>query len=163
MEVTASQSLAFFGWWDQPRFIVTWDDIKAKQFTWQQLRRLNFSAESLYNLQPDKHEWINRSMMTLADMPDTTIFPINPIRDMRADIAEVWSMAWSPDELNAMRVTYSDLVSKGLTMQLMTHFNFPLSMWLQLGFNEDHIKPAMSELVFGVDEDELRMIIRHTT
>lgn len=162
MEVSASQSLAVFGWWDQPRWIVTWDDVKAKLFTWQQLRRLKFSAEALHTLQPDKHEWINRSLLTLADMSETTLFPIHPLTDMRADIAEVWAMGWTPAELHEMRVTYSDLVAKGLTMHIMAHFNFPLSMWMQLGFREEHIKDSMCEHVFGVSEEELRKIMRHS-
>jgi hypothetical protein len=162
-EATASQSLAVFGWWDQPRRIVTWDDIKSKQFTWQQLRRLHFPAAALHAMQPDKHEWINRSLLTLTDMSDTTVFPIHPIADMRADISEVWAMGWRAADLHAMGVTYADLVAKGLTMHIMAHFNFPLSMWMDLGFSEDHIKGAMSEHVFGVSEDELRKIMRHST
>lgn len=163
IEITASQSIAIFGWWDQPRSIVTWDDVKAKELTWSQLRRLRFSSSALKELQPDKHEWINRSLLTLHDMRDTIVFPVNPISDMRADIAEVWTMRWTPDELQDMGVTYNDLVAKGLTMQIMAHFNYPLSMWMQLGFAEEHIKGEnMCLHVFGVHEPELRRIMRHS-
>jgi hypothetical protein len=163
MEVTAAQSVAIFGWWDQPRRIVTWDDIKAKELTWKQLRRLRFSSSALKTLQPDKHEWIQRSMLTLHDMVDAIVFPVNPIADMRADLGEVWSMQWTPEQMLAMNVTYNDLLSKGLTIQIMAHFGFPLSIWMQLGFTEQHIKGEdMCKHVFGISEVELRNIMRHS-
>jgi alpha-amylase/alpha-mannosidase (GH57 family) len=163
MEVTPGQSVAIFGWWDQPRNIVTWDDVKAKKLSWRQLRRLRFSSAALKQLQPDKLEWIHHSLLTLHDMVDTIVFPVNPIVDMRADLGEVWSMQWTPDQMLDMRLTYDDLVSKGLTIQIMAHFSFPLSMWMQLGFAEQHIKgDDMSKHVFGLSETELRNIMRHS-
>lgn len=163
IEVSAAQSIAIFGWWDQPRSIVTWDDVKAKELTWRQLRRLRFSSLALKQLQPDKQEWVHRSLLTLADMPDTVVFPVNPIADMRADLGEVWSMQWTPDQMLAMGVTYADLVSRGLTIQIMAHFGFPLSMWMQLGFSEQHVRgDEMSKHVFGVGEQELRSIMQHS-
>jgi hypothetical protein len=142
---------------------VTWDDVKATELTWAQLRKLNFSAAALHKLQPDKHEWISRSLLTLNDMRDTTIFPINPIVDMRADIGELWSMRCTAQDLHAMGVSYDDLVAKGLTIQIMAHFNYALSMWMQLGFREEHIKSEeMCMHVFGVEETELRRIMRHS-
>ena len=142
---------------------MTWDDVKATELTWAQLRKLNFSAAALHKLQPDKHEWISRSLLTLNDMRDTTIFPINPIVDMRADIGELWSMRCTAQDLHAMGVSYDDLVAKGLTIQIMAHFNYALSMWMQLGFREEHIKSEdMCFHVFGVEEAELRRIMRHS-
>lgn len=69
-----------------------------------QLRRLCFSSLALEQLQPDKYEWIHCSLLTLPYMLDTIVFPVNSIADMRADLREVWSMQWTPEELhNIMR------------------------------------------------------------
>jgi hypothetical protein len=142
---------------------VTWDDVKTTELTWSQLRKLSFSPAALHTLQPDKHEWINRSLLTLQDMRDTTVFPINPIVDMRADIGELWSMQCTAQELCNMGVSYDDLVAKGLTIQIMAYFNYALSMWMQLGFRDEHIKSEeMCMHVFGVEETELRRIMRHS-
>ena len=47
--------------------------------------------------------------ITLADLLDMTCFPVNPFEHLHADLAEVWSMRWSADELNQLHVTFEQL------------------------------------------------------
>ena len=160
IEITPTQSISIFGWWDQPRTILTWDDIKLKKLTWRKLRNLNFNASDLQHIQGAKEEWIKRGGLTLNDVSDMTAFPVNPFTDMHADLGEVWSMKWTPEQMTAMGITYNDLLRKGLNIEIMAHFNMPLSSWVLLGFCQDNIVQGhMSERVFGMDEDELRRII----
>ena len=160
IEVTAKQSIKIFGMWDQPRRIVTWDDIKSKKLTWRQLRKLEFKVSDLKNIQPCKHEWIQRGCVTLHDLKDMVNFPVNPIADMHADIGEIWSMEWTADDMRQMGLTYEQLKSKGLTIEIMKFFNMPLSAWVNLGFKTtDIVSGPMSLHVFGMEEDELRKII----
>lgn len=131
-----------------------------KNLMWKQLRRMGFTPEQLRRIQSDKNQWIQRGAITLSDLTDTTIFPINPIRDMHADIGEVWSMKLNLEQMKSMDITYEDLIRKGMTLEIMSHFNLCLSSWVMLGFKEKHILPGpMSRHVFGVEEEELRKIL----
>jgi len=163
MEISASKSISFFGWWDQPRTILCWEDVKGRCLSWRKLRdTFQFTAEELRTLQPDKGEWIKRGALTLHDMGDMAVFPINPITDMHADLAEVWSMHWTPEQLGAMGVTFVDMKACGLTSKIMSHFGFSLRAWAQLGFEEPHAR-SMSEdestLVFGMSSAEVCSVL----
>ena len=156
------QSVRLFGLWDQPRTVVMWDDLKVLRHSWRTLRtQFEFSAADLKNIQPDKSEWILRGQLTLHDLPDMLVFPINPYTDMGADIGEVWSMGW-PVELQVMMgVTYEQMQNRGLTPQIMSYFNFPLSQWQALQFSQkDAAKLSENTVqeIFGVSKQELMTI-----
>jgi hypothetical protein len=107
MKLTPKQSILIFGWFDQPREHMNWDDVKTKSLSWHELRlQYNFTAEELHTLQPDKEEWMKRGQLTLHDVLDMNVFPVNPFDDMRADLAEVWNMHWSPEALASMKISY---------------------------------------------------------
>ena len=161
--MSAQQSVKIFGWWDQPRHVVVWDDLKKLTKSWRQLRRdFGFSPEDLKQIQPDKKEWIQRGALTLHDLLEMTIFPINPFKDLGADIAEVWSMHWSVEDLARMGVSFQDMQKRGLSAQIMQHFQIPLSGWLKLKINANDVKQMNDDeidYVFQLDRDELLHII----
>ncbi|MBC49775.1 MAG: hypothetical protein CMF24_08655 [Ilumatobacter sp.] len=159
MEVTPVQSVAVFGWWAQPRSVVAWEDIKKLNVSWRCLRdKYGFSSEQLSKVQPDKQEWVKRGALTLHDMPDMLVFPVNPFVDLGADIAEVWSMQWPVELLAQMDVTFEHMRARGLSAQLMRHFAIPLSGWqklkLKIGdleeWSDDYV-----EAVFSLERHEL--------
>ena len=139
MELTAKQSVRIFGWMAQPRLTLAWEDIKQAGKTWAQLRELGLSAESLAALQPDKAEWILRGGVQLQDLRDMTVFPVNPIIDFRADLAELWELNLSADELCSMNVTFAHMLSKGLSPSIMYYFNYDLAGWSRLGLTSQHV------------------------
>ena len=157
------QSIRIFGLWQQPRVYVTWEDIKSLQASWRTLRlHYEFSADDLYSIQSDKNEWVKRGQLTLHDLPDMTIFPINPYTDMSADLAEVWSMRWGVDTLQAMGVTYEQMRSYGLNSQIMKQMNKPLSNWQSLQFTKKHALEWSDDdvdSVFGLNKNELLTIL----
>tara|TARA_B100001758_G_scaffold247962_1_gene269292 strand:+ start:23482 stop:24018 length:537 start_codon:yes stop_codon:yes gene_type:complete len=163
LEVSAKQSIAIFGWWDQPRKIVTWDDLTRQNWSWRRLRtELKFTPLELFKLQKDKNAWITRGSLTLHDLPEMTIFPVNPFTDMKADLGEVWSMRWTASQLADMHVTYSEMRDRGLSPQIMSHFNFSLSSWFSLGFRHGDAQKFSDEsslMVFGVSQAELVKIL----
>lgn len=163
MELSATQSIHFFGWWDQPRTVLSWEDVKARCLSWRKLRdHYGFSVYDLQRLQPDKVEWIKRGALTLHDMSDMAVFPINPIADMHADLAEVWSMHWTPEQMADMGMTFPQMRQSGLNSQIMTHFGFSLSAWIQLGFGSEHVAEMREDemgLVFGMHSAEVANII----
>ena len=159
--------MAIFGWWAQPRTVVAWDDVKKMNMHWRQLRtELGFTSEQLARLQPDKSEWVKRCALTLHDMPDMLVFPVNPFTDLGADIAEVWSMRWSIDLLAQMGVTVAQMRARGLSPQIMQHFAVPLSGWQKLGLCAQDVESWSDDdvdAVFNLDRDELSSILQHYT
>ena len=167
LEVSAKQSIAIFGWWDQPRRIVTWDDLTKQNWSWRRLRNeLQFTPRELAKIQKEKQAWITRGSLTLHDLPEMTIFPVNPFTDMQADIGEVWSMQWTSSQLCDMGVTYAEMKKRGMSCQIMHHFNFSLSAWFSLGFRSVHAESFTDEdslLVFGIGRSELIKILSDFT
>lgn len=164
LEVSAAQSIAIFGWLDQPRRIVCWDDLTKNNWSWRRLRtELQFTPRELAKIQRDKTAWITRGQLTLHDLPEMTIFPVNPFTDLQADLGEVWSMKWQPSLLVDMGVTFEQLKVRGLSPNIMQHFSFSLSSWFSLGFRATHAE-AMSDadtmLVFGMPREELVKVLR---
>lgn len=159
MQLSPEQSIQIFGYWDQPREFLSWEDVKTKSLSWRDLRvRLKCSAKDLHKLQPDKEEWLKRGQLTLADAWDLSVFPVNPFTDLRADLAEVWQMQWSADALLAMGVTYEQLRQQGMSEDIMSQFGFPLSAWQKLQLRADHVTPRMASH-FGLSVGEVQKIL----
>jgi hypothetical protein len=115
----------------------------------------------LKTIQPDKSEWILRGQLTLHDLPDMLVFPVNPYTDMCADIGEVWSMGWPVELQIMMGVTYSQMHTRGLTPQIMSYFNFPLSQWQALQFTQrdaENITEHDVHQIFSITKKELLTI-----
>jgi hypothetical protein len=167
MQISSAESIRIFGWWDQPHRVLAWSDIKEKAYTWRVLRDdLHFSAQQLHRLQGDKREWIHRGGLRLSDLPELTMFPVNPLVDMRADIGELCSMQWRHETLLAMGVTYQQMVHFGMTPRIMTFFRFPLSGWAGLSLGPDdvaHWSNKDASETFGIEVEELHSILNTRT
>jgi hypothetical protein len=101
-----------------------------------------------------------RGGITLHDVQEMSMFPVNPFVDLNADLAEVWSMQWSVHELGAMRVTFQQFVDRGITAEIVRCFNFPLSAWCELGLLPEHIHSEAMASAFGMPQVELSKIIQ---
>ena len=163
MEITARQSILLFGAWTA-RKMASWDDIKILNKSWKQLRYdFKFTAKQLHKLQPDKQEWVSRGALTLHDLPDMVLFPINPFTDLHADLAEVWSMRWNAEMLHAMGVRYDHMLVRGLTPLFMYHLGYSLGQWHLLGLKVKHLQEtwtdAECEMVFRIGKIEMQSIL----
>lgn len=146
MEISSLQSIRFFGFWDQPRRVLVWEDITAKCWSWRRLREdILLTPEELRTIQPSAEEWVKRAALQMRDLPDMTCFPVNPFVHLHADLAEVWGMGWSADVLKNLGVTYDQLRSKGMNVDVMRHFGFTLSQWLNMGLRDSHVESLSEE------------------
>jgi hypothetical protein len=162
VRVTAYQSTCLFGWWKQPILTLSWHDIKTNNFTWRQLRTLELTADDLKLIQPIVKEWIQRGGIQITDILDMTIFPVNPLTDFGSDLSELWALKCESVQLSRMGITYDQLLDKGITPQIMKAFSLPLSVWVDLGFSEEHaafFTEDESSLVFNIRKKELLGII----
>lgn len=161
IKISPYQSVQIFGWWAQPRLTLAWDDIKHRNISWRALRELGFEPGELKSIQPDKTAWIQRGGLHLNDIVDMVVFPVNPLTDFRADLAELWNLKCSPALLREMGVTFKQLLMRGLNPDIMYFFNFTYAEWIKLGMLPEDIK-NMSETncvkVFGVGNAELLQI-----
>ena len=159
----AYQSICLFGWWNQPRMVLTWNDVKVFCFTWRQMRALGITADELKEVQPCKTEWIQRGGIQIEDLHDMTTFPVNPITDFGCDLAELWKMKLSHDSMKKMQITYDQLLDQGITPAIMHAFDMQLSHWHELGFTQTHASVMSSdecEHVFGIAQSELICILK---
>lgn len=166
MEVTPLQSIQIFGLWDQPRTMAGWEHIKALNMSWRRLRQeLKFTPQQLQKIQPEKKEWVQRGALTLHDLPEMVIFPINPFVDLSADLGEVWSMRWGADLLADMGVTYEQMVRRGLNPRFMQHLNYSVGGWFLLKFEAKHLDESWTDeackAVFGACKLEMKSILRN--
>jgi len=163
MELSSRESIRFFGLWDQPRTILAWEDVKNRCLSWRQLRsEFFFDREKLQQLQPDKVEWIKRGALTLHDMTDMMHFPINPISDLHADLAEVWTMHWTCEQMKCMGITYAQMKRSGLNVPIMQHFGFSLLAWSSLQFDERDVEQLHDKdnlALFGLPKLEVQSIL----
>ncbi len=151
MEISPLQSIRFYGFWDQPRRVLVWEDITARCYSWRRLRQeIGLSPRNLMAIQPSPQEWVNRGALQLADLPDMLCFPVNPFTHLHADLAEVWAMRWSADLLSQMKVTYDQLRAKGMNPHVMMHFDFTLSQWMNLALQAHHVQGMTDEQVVGL-------------
>jgi hypothetical protein len=91
-----------------------------------------------------------------------TIFPVNPLTDFGVDLSELWALKCESVQMSRMGITYDQLLDKGITPQIMKAFSLPLSVWVDLGFSEEHaafFTEDESSLVFNIRKKELLSII----
>jgi hypothetical protein len=136
--LTPGQAVTLHGWW-RARPSLTWPDVLADEsLTFGRLAAANLREQDLHLLQPDLQAWIKLSRVSLADCPRMRLWDAHPVRDFKADLADLISMRWSADTLARMGVTYADLQALGVTAETMALFNFTLLMWSSLGFQRAH-------------------------
>ena len=162
VEITPWQSVRLFGWFNQPTMTLCWKDVKQHSFTWRQMRTLDIQPEQLKIIQPSVAEWIQRGGIMLTDIPDMTVFPVNPLTDFGVDLSELWSLKCDCATMRRMGITYDHLVEKGITPQIMKAFNITLSSWVDLGFSNQHaayFSDSESMHVFALPRTELLNIV----
>lgn len=163
IKVTALQSVRLFGWIDQPRDIVMWEDLEHRKISWRRLRHeYGFTPLQLKEIQPDKNLWIDRGGVSHEDAPDMSVFPVNPITDLAMDLGELWRQKWPVDTLLKMNITFDQLRDCGLTFNIMPFFDLSLNSWCKLGFAHKHavdLNPGLSFKLFGMPHKELLQIL----
>ena len=72
----------------------------------------------------------------------------HPIKDFKADLADIVAIRWPVDVLSRTGVNYQELVDLGLTPETMNLFNYTLMMWSTLGFRRQHAELISPNTVF---------------
>ena len=153
--LTPGQAVYIHGWINAKRSL-TWSDMREKtNINFKLLTRANLSLGAIHHLQPDVVEWVKLGKMDLDDCPVVShLWGAHPIKHFHADLGDIVSSHWPPEQLVRMGVTYQDLVGIGLTPENMKLFtNVTLTGWSSLGFTKEHAtKFSESQIarVFGM-------------
>ena len=87
----------------------------------------------------------------------------HPIRDFKADLADLVGMHWPHETLSRMGVTYEDLQGLGLTPETMNLFGYTLMMWASIGLRRSHaeaIPPNTLYRMFGMTKQDVLASLR---
>ena len=141
--LTPGQAVTLHGWW-RARQWLTWGDVLTKDtLTFSELLACNLTEQELYVLQPDLQAWVRAGRASLADCPKMRPWDAHPIRDFKADLADVIGMHWPPET--------------------MTLFNYTLMMWFSVGFKRHHaesVPPNTLFRLFGMSKMDVMGCLR---
>jgi hypothetical protein len=145
VELTPPQIVTFFGWWNLKPFL-SWEDIpKNPSITFHALRTAGLTPTQLHTIQPNIEEWKKHASITLQDCVDMTEWPAHPIQVMKADLADIISMRWSPEQMVSLGIDVDQLIEIGMIPDLMTMFVFSLASWVTIGLARKHVE-KMSDI-----------------
>lgn len=148
IELTAGQAVTIHGWLN-PMTRLTWNQVLLKpKLSFDVLKSYNLSDAALFRLQPDLSTWIREGRACLKDCPHMKQWSAHPIRDFKADLADIVLMRWSAEVLVSMGVTYDDLVKIGLLPESMGMFKYTLMMWASIGFMREHAEGIPPPVLF---------------
>jgi hypothetical protein len=150
VELTPPQIVTLFGWFNLKPFI-TWEDIKKNsKITFHALRTAGLTPTQLHTIQPDIREWKEHGSITLHDCVTMTEWPAHPIHTMKADLADIISMRWSPEQMISLGITVDELIEIGMIPDLMTMFVFSLSSWVTIGLTRNHVNDMTDNQILRI-------------
>ena len=157
--LTPGQAVSVHGWLAARQWL-TWGDVLASDtLTFKSLLSFRLSEAQLHNLQPDIHAWIRNHKVQLEDAPSLLLWSTQPVKEMKADLADVVSARWTAEQMTRIGLTYHDLVALGLTAENMILFNhITLMGWAQLGLRREHadkIQPPILYRLFGMSKNDV--------
>ena len=110
-------------------------------------------------VQPDIAAWVKAGLVCLADCPRLRPWDAHPVRDLKADLADLIQTRWTNETLGQLGVTYDDLVGVGLIPENMLLFSgITLAGWATLGFRREHadrVPPATLYRLFRMAKPDV--------
>lgn len=148
IELTDGQAVTIHGWLKARKSLVWSDVLGNPKVDFSTLLSYGLSEQTLYQLQPDLHAWINNRKAELKDCPRMRLWEAHPVRDFKADLADIIRSVWAPEVMARMGVFYEDLLRLGLTPETMLLFNYTLVNWATVGFSRAHAQRIPARILF---------------
>ena len=101
--LTPGQAVTVHGWL-RPKDTLSWTDVLANpQLTMSYLHSsVNIPKELLHRMQPDIMAWVRAGRVSVEDGPSfLSIWAAHPIRDLKADLADIAAFKWSAKTMRA--------------------------------------------------------------
>ena len=161
--LTPGQAVTIHGMW-RARLSLTWGDVLTNEtLTFAGLLTFNITEQSLYVLQPDLQAWIKAKKATLQDCPRMRAWDAHPVKDFKADLADLIATRWASDTMTRVGVGYDELQELGLTPETMNLFGYTLMMWSSIGFRRSHaetVPPNTLFRLFGMTKQDVLASLR---
>jgi hypothetical protein len=161
--LTPGQAVTIHGLW-RARESLTWGDVLTNDtLTFPTLLSFNITEQNLYILQPDLQAWVKTNKATLQDCPRMRAWDAHPIKDFKADLADLIGTRWTHDTMLKVGVAYDELQGLGLTPETMNLFGFTLMMWHEIGFRRAHaelIAPNTLFRMFSMSKHDVLACLR---
>jgi hypothetical protein len=139
IELTPPQIISIFGWFNLQPYL-KWDDVeKSPTLTFRSLRSAGVTSTQLHTMQPEVEPWIQHASITLHDCIEMTQWPAHPIHVLKADLADIIAMRWTPDQMRSLGINIDDLIQLGMIADLMTLFVYSLASWVTIGLTQKHL------------------------
>lgn len=142
IDLLPSQAVHLYGW-RKPLRIINWKTVSERpDLTFRKLFSIGLDEKQLSTLQPDKHVWISTKKIVIGDVGLVPSWKINVANDLipKATIVDIAQQNLSAEYLLHTGVTFTDLVSAGLTLNMMLILKFNLTSWVHLGLNQEFLK-----------------------
>lgn len=162
--LTPGQAVTVHGWL-RPKETLSWTDVLANPaLTMGYLHKsANIPHELLHKMQPDITAWLKAGRVSVEEAPSfISVWAAHPIRDLKADLADVAAFNWSAKTMKSSGVTYGDLREAGMTHETMGLFRYTLYDWSTLGFSRTDAEavpaPVLGRLFRMAKVDVLRCL-----
>lgn len=162
--LTPGQAVTIHGWM-RPKDTLTWMDVLANErLTMDYLHtHTRIPKELLHRLQPDIRAWLQAGRVKIEDVPSFIhIWACHPIKDLKADLADIMGFGWSARMMRQAGLTYADLKEAGMTNETMGVFGYTLYEWSTLGFSRADAEtipaPVLGRLFCLTKPDVLRCL-----
>jgi hypothetical protein len=139
IELTPPQIISIFGWFNLKPFLAWCDVENTPKMTFRSLRDAGVTPTQLHTIQPDVEPWMQHASITLHDCVEMTLWPAHPIHVLKADLADIISMRWTPDQMRSLGINVDELIQLGMIAELMTLFVYPLASWVTIGLTQKHV------------------------
>ena len=163
--LTPGQAVTIHGWL-RPKETLSWTDVLANSaLTLDYLHRsANIPKELLHRMQPDITAWLKAGRVAVEEAPSSiSVWAAHPIRDLKADLADVAAFKWNAKTMRTSGVTYGDLKEAGMTHETMGLFGYTLYEWSTLGFSRSDAEGVPAHVLgrlFGMAKvDVLRCLV----
>jgi len=163
--LTPGQAVTIHGWL-RPKETLSWTDVLANSsLTMDYLHRsANIPKELLHRMQPDITAWLKAGRVAVEEAPSfISVWAAHPIRDLKADLADVAAFKWNAKTMRTSGVTYGDLKEAGMTHETMGLFGYTLYEWSTLGFSRSDAEGVPAHVLgrlFGMAKvDVLRCLV----
>ena len=135
--LSPGQAVTIHGWM-APKETLTWNDVIGNErLTVKFLTgTAKVSKELLHKVQPDLMAWLKAGRVTLPETHELLgVWTAHPIKDLKADFADIVALKWGAQTMRMAGVTYQDLRESGMTNDTMGLFALTLYDWSTLGFS----------------------------
>lgn len=159
VKLQPSQAVTIYGSWN-PIPVLNWRTVcQREDLDFKYLHyTVQLSEKQLFQLQPDKHEWIRENKIEVGNVIHFPSLKINALKDMHCTLPALAMLNATAQFHLHTGTTFQDMVHAGLTVHLMPIMRLSLMDWISLGITKQfvaNISDNDSMQVFGLTKSHV--------